>query len=149
VDGVEGPIFVSIGTAEKLRTFLDLNPRVSKDQILVDDYNHKLYKELGFSRFDQVDLKDIRKLDAKKLFRFFQLGFGNMWNYATKALEMAPVEGGVNWLDLPEGGLRNGGTLVVKGNDVIFQWSDTIPSDVPNVLDVLEIAKNSVRTTKG
>lgn len=112
----------------------------------MDDYDHVLYKKLGFSRFDEVNSEQRKQIDAMKLLRFLDLGLSNLWNYVTKALEMAPVEGNVDWLDLPEGGLRNGGTVVVKGDDVIYYWSDTIPSDVPNVKDVLEIARDAART---
>lgn len=112
----------------------------------MDDYDHALYKKLGFGRFDEVNSERAKRIDATKLLRFLDLGLENLWNYATKALSMAPVEGNVDWLDLPEGGLRNGGTLVVKGNDVIYYWSDTIPSDVPNVKDVLDIARDAART---
>jgi len=139
-NNISGPIFISIGTAEKLQTFLELNPSVPKEAILVDDYSHKLYKDLGFSRFDQISSDKINDLEIGKLFQLFQLGVGNLFNYATQALTMAPTEGNVNWLDLPEGGLRNGGTLVVNGEDVIYQWCDAIPSDVPKVEDVVKIA---------
>ena len=135
-----GPIFISIGTPDKLETFLQLNPHVSPESILVDDYDHKLYKNLGFSRFDEVTMDQVKDIDAKKLFSLINLGVGSLWNYATRALEMAPLEGSVDWTDLPEGGLRNGGTLVVKGDDVIYQWSDTIPSDVPEIADVVKVA---------
>jgi len=147
-NGINGPIFISIGNAEKLQTFLYLNPNVPREQILVDDYDHKLYKELGFSRFDQVSFDEVQEIEAKKIFQLFKLGIGNLWNYAMRALEMAPLEGNVNWLDLPEGGLRNGGTLVVKGDNVIYQWRDTIPSDVPKVEDVLKIARDAARNDK-
>ena len=148
--GVKGPIFVSIGTPAKLEKFLELNPNVSRDCILVDDYDHTLYKSLGFSRFDEVQLdraSDI-SISVPKLLRFFHLGVGNLWKYATNFLDMAPVEGSVDWTDLPVGGLRNGGTLVVKGDDVIYQWSDTIPSDVPEIAHVVEIAKSAAAAAK-
>lgn len=123
---------------------MELNPYVPRDMILVDDFDHALYKALGFSRFDEATLEQLKEIDTTKLLSLQTLGIGSLWNYATKALQMAPVEeGGVNWLDLPEGGLRNGGTLVVKGNDVIYQWSDTIPSDVPKVEDVVRIARDA------
>lgn len=141
---MNGPVFISIGTPEKLETFLELNPSVPRSSILIDDYNHGLYKNLGFSRFDEVSIDQASEISGKKLLRFFNLGAGNLWNYATRALEMAPLEGSVNWTDLPEGGLRNGGTLVVKGDNFIYQWSDTIPSGVPDISDVINIAKNAV-----
>lgn len=143
--GIKGPIFISIGTPSKLETFLELNPCVSRDSILVDGYNQSLYKQLGFSRFDEVGFDQAGDIDAKKLFTFFNLGIGNLWKYATRFVDMVPTEGNVDWTNLPEGGLRNGGTLVVKGDNIIYQWADTIPSDVPNIVDVVEIAKNAAQ----
>mmetsp|Transcript_4776 Transcript_4776/g.7262 ORF Transcript_4776/g.7262 Transcript_4776/m.7262 type:complete len:102 (+) Transcript_4776:753-1058(+) len=82
----------------------------------------------------------------RKLSAFLPLlGVSTLIQYVTHVLPLAPVEGTLNWLDLPEGGLRNGGTLVIQGDNVIYQWSDTIPSDVPDVQEVLQIAQNSVR----
>ena len=140
-------MFVSIGTPEKLQTFLELNPHVPQNSILVDDYEHKLYKRLGYTRFDEVD--DVSKIKPIKLFGLFDLGVGGLWNYATRFLEMAPVEGGVDWTELPEGGMRNGGTLVVTGDEVVYQWADTIPSDVPDVEEVLQIAKTAASRSRG
>jgi len=120
-----------------------MNPCVPRGEILVDDYDHVLYKKLGFSRFDEADLGWSDALKTTKLLRFLDLGAGSLWNYATKGLEMAPVEGRVDWLNLPEGGLRNGGTLIVSTDDIVYHWSDKIPSDVPNVNDVLNRARDA------
>jgi len=109
----------------------------------VDDYNHELYKQLGFSRFDELNKDDTNKINAKKLISFFSLGIPSLFNYATRFGDMVPIEGSVDWNNLPESGLRNGGTVVVKGDDIIYQHSDLIPSDVPNVADVVEIAKTA------
>lgn len=135
---------MSIGNPEKLEAFLEMNPCVPRGGILVDDYDHALYKELGFGRFDEVadfGWSDVAR--AAKVLRFADLGVGNLLNYATKGLSLAPVEGRVDWRNLPEGGLRNGGTLVVKGDDVVYQWKDKIPSDVPDVNDVLDRARKA------
>lgn len=144
-DGViQWPIFVSIGTPEKLDDFLGMNPCVPRGGILVDDYNHMLYKELGFGRFDEIaDFGWLDVAKAGKLLRFTDLGAGNLLKYTTKGLSLAPVKGRVDWRNLPEGGLRNGGTLIVKGDDVVYQWIDKIPSDVPNVNDVLDRARKA------
>jgi len=118
-----------------------MNPCVPRGGILVDDFDHALYKELGFGRFDEADVGWSDVTRATKLLRFANLGAGNLLNYATKGLGLAPVEGRLDWRNLPEGGLRNGGTLVVNGDDVVYQWSDKIPGDVPDVNDVLNRAR--------
>ena len=64
---VVGPIFISIGSPEKLETFLQLNPTVPRNNILVDDYDHKLYKQLGFSRFDELKKDQAGDINFKKL----------------------------------------------------------------------------------
>ena len=140
---IKGPLFISIGTPAKLNTFLELNPHVPRDSIFVDDYNHELYKQLGFSRFDELNKDDTNKINRTKLTSFFDLGIPSLFNYATRFWDMVPTEGSVDWNNLPEGGLRNGGTLIVKGGEVIYQHQDLIPSDVPNVADVVDIAKKA------
>ena len=145
-----GPIFVSIGTPEKLETFLELTPTVPREDVLVDDYEHRLYKNLGFTRFDEIGANQAGGISPRKLTRFFvDLGAGGLFSYATRFLEMAPTEGDVDWRNLPEGGLRNGGTLVVKGDDIIYQWSDKIPSDVPDIEEVVNIARDAAARAAG
>ena len=61
---VRGPIFVSIGSVDKLKLFLEKNPKIPADRILVDDYDHQSYKEtMGFERFDEIksfnELRDL------------------------------------------------------------------------------------------
>lgn len=141
VDGIVGPIFISIGSPAKLEKFLELNPTVPRDDILVDDYDHKLYKKLGFSRFDELNKDEASEINFKKLIP--NLGIVSLFSYATRFIDMVPTEGDLNWKELPEGGLRNGGTLVVKGDNVIYQWSDKVPSDVPNIADVVDVAKDA------
>ena len=125
-----------------------MNSCVPRDGILVDDYDHTLYKKLEFSRFDEAELVWSDTLKASKLLQFTNIGVANLLNYTTNALTMAPVKGRVDWRSLPEGGLRNGGTLIVNGEDIVYQWSDKIPSDVPNVNDILnmarKVAKNNI-----
>lgn len=135
------PIFVSIGNPDKLEKFLEANPTVDRGTILVDDYDHALYKGLGFDRFDRVDvgMEDLSRVG--KLLRFLTLGTEGLYNYAKNVPDLVPVEGRVDWSDLPEGGMRNGGTLVASGNDIVYRWSDKIPGDVPDVQDVLRRAK--------
>jgi len=144
---------VSIGRPEQLRTFLQENPRIPEDRILVDDHLHRSYKEtMGFSRFDET-------LDLTVLFRSWTklaiplvtvLGIPKLWSYLTKVPELAPVAPGkqLDWTELPEGGLRNGGTLVIANSDdkdtnngnagdhILYRWNDQIPGDVPDPSEV-------------
>lgn len=136
---VRGPIFVSIGSVDKLKLFLEKNPKIPADQILVDDYEHKSYKEtMGFERFDEIkSINQLRGLDPSKLVipLFGTLGVSKLLNYVQNVPALAPLEGDLNWSDLPEGGLRNGGTIVLGGGEdprVLYRWNDKIPGDVPD-----------------
>jgi hypothetical protein len=60
--GVGGPIFISIGDADKLNTFLDANDWMGRDQLFVDDYTFDAYRAAGFGRFDQVDKEAVKNI---------------------------------------------------------------------------------------
>jgi len=45
--------------------------------------------------------------------------------------------------------LRTGGTFVVQGDDVVYQWTDTIPGNHPVIEDVVTIAKDAAKTPAG
>eukprot|EP00536_Pseudo-nitzschia_multiseries_P017044 jgi/Psemu1/223582/e_gw1.1350.3.1 len=134
---IGGPIFVSIGRPEQLRTFLDENPRIPRDRILVDDHLHKSYKEtMGFSRFDEsLDGIALLRSGTKLVLPLVtELGITKLWSYLTKIPSLAPVAPGKQlvWTDLPEGGLRNGGTL----DRILYRWNDQLPGDVPDPSEV-------------
>jgi hypothetical protein len=42
--------------------------------------------------------------------------------------------------EVPEGVLWTGGTFVVQGNEVLYQWTDTVPGNHPVIDDVLKAA---------
>lgn len=86
--GVGGPIFISIGDAEKLNTFLDANDWMGRDQMFVDDYSFDAYKAAGFGRFDQVDKERVKnvKMSAPELG-----GLGGWMNYFSIVGKVSPV----------------------------------------------------------
>ena len=51
-------------------------------------------------------------------------------------MELSPVEPGSK--EFPEGVKRLGGTFVIDGDDVIYQWNDRIPGDNPDLDDVMQ-----------
>ena len=151
---VGGPIFISIGSVEQLRVFLEQNPKIPSDQFLVDDYDHKSYKEtMGFNRFDEIQsINQLAGLELSKMVLplFRTLGIPKLLEYVRKVPFLVPVEGDLNWRDLPEGGLRNGGTIVLGGGgtpSVLYRWNDKIPGDVPNPSEVYAAAKASSVST--
>jgi len=107
----------------------------------VDDYSFEAYNGVGFGSVADTDkeaLKDV-KMSAP------DLGFGQWMSYFGSVMKLSPVE---NFGEVPEGVLRLGGTFVVNGNDVKYQWSDRIPGDHPNIPDVVEIAQSEVMNRK-
>lgn len=133
-EGVSGPIFVSIGDEAKLNKFLDLNPCIPREKAFVDDMvSFDAYNAVGFGRFDEADKDDIRdvKLPAPDMG-----GFGGWWNYLSNVMSISPVPEGMKMGEFPEGVLRLGGTFVIDGRDVIYQWNDKLPGDHPVPEDV-------------
>lgn len=49
--------------------------------------------------------------------------------------------------DVPEGVLWTGGTFVVQGNEVLYQWTDLVPGNHPIIDDVLKQAEEASVTT--
>ena len=129
-------MFVSIGDAEKLQTFLEANPAVPSDAMFVDDYSFGAYEAVGFKSFTEMD-KDVVKgvtLGAPNLsFRQWMKYFGNV-------MRVSPVPDDMKFGEIPEGTLKLGGTFVVKGDEVIYQWSDRLPGDHPDIQEVLDVA---------
>lgn len=138
-EDIAGPIFISIGDKEKLETFLKQNPNISKDQMFVDDYNFDAYKAVGFKSFLEVDKETVKdvKMSAP------QLSFKQWMSYAGNVGKVSPIPKDMKFGEVPEGVLRLGGTFVINGDDVIYQWSDRIPGDHPDIDEVVSIAQNA------
>jgi len=127
---------VSIGDEEKLRTFLEVNPGIPSDAMFVDDYTFGAYKAVGFKSFTEMEADVVKgvTLSAPNLsFRQWMGYFGNV-------VKVSPVPKGMKFGEIPEGTLRLGGTFVVKGDEVIYQWSDRLPGDHPDIQEVLDVA---------
>lgn len=137
--GIGGPIFVSIGDAEKLNTFLEVNSFIPKEQMFVDDYSFDAYKAAGFRRFDEQDKDVVKniKLTAP------ELGFGEWMTYMSNVGKVSPVPKNMKFGEFPEGVLWTGGTFVIQGNNVLYQWSDTVPGNHPVIEDVIKVAKDA------
>lgn len=106
--------------------------------MFVDGYDFDAYNAVGFGSLGEdmnVDASDI-KMTAPELG-----GFGGWWKYLSNVMSLSPVEPGKS--GIPEGVKRLGGTFVVKGDDVIYQWSDKVPGDHPNLDDVMQVVENA------
>lgn len=47
--------------------------------------------------------------------------------------------------EVPEGVLRTGGTFVIQGQNVLYQWTDTVPGNHPVIEEVVQIAKDAAQ----
>ena len=56
-------------------------------------------------------------------------------------MKLSPIEEGKP--GLPEGVLRLGGTFVIDGSQVLYQHSDKVPGDHPDLEAVLAVVENS------
>lgn len=107
--------------------------------MFVDDYSFDAYKKVGFRNITDQDkkvLKDVKMTPPK-------LSFQQWMSYASTVGKVSPIPKDLKFGQVPEGVLRLGGTFVVSGDDVLYQWSDKIPGDHPNIQDVLSIALQS------
>ncbi|GAX16615.1 hypothetical protein FisN_7Lh351 [Fistulifera solaris] len=140
---IAGPIFVSIGDKEKLELFLKKNPYVSREQILVDNFNDfAAYKAAGFGRFDEQSKETIKA--AKDNMASPDLGgWKGAMTYLSSVGKLSPIPADIKFGQIPEGVLRLGGTFVVSGNDIVYQWSDRLPGDHPDIEKVWSIAKEA------
>ena len=142
--GICGPTFVSIGDAEKLNAFLDANPWMNKNRMFVDDYSFDAYKAAGFSRFDQIDKESVSNIKMTAP----QLSFGEWITYFSTVGKVSPVPQKMKFGEFPEGVLWTGGTFVLQGSEVVYQWVDTVPGNHPVIEDVVEAAKDATLRKK-
>jgi len=131
-----GPIFVSIGDEKKLQTFLEVNPFIPQENMFVDDYTFGAYEAVGFGSFLDADkdaVKDVKIQAPDLTFKQWMSYFGNVG-------KLSPIPDDMKFGQVPEGVLRLGGTFVVNDDDVVYQWSDRIPGDHPDIEEVLASA---------
>eukprot|EP00746_Dinoflagellata_sp_MGD_P062727 gnl/MRDRNA2_/MRDRNA2_26365_c0_seq1.p1 gnl/MRDRNA2_/MRDRNA2_26365_c0~~gnl/MRDRNA2_/MRDRNA2_26365_c0_seq1.p1 ORF type:complete len:162 (+),score=46.60 gnl/MRDRNA2_/MRDRNA2_26365_c0_seq1:356-841(+) len=157
--GIRGPVFVSIGDPEKLNLFFDNNPNVPRETMFVDDANGlSAYNTAGFKKSFAETLKDTEELKKLNISKFNpKLSFGQYIAYARDFIKMSPYPKGTGvgqfaqdivLGNLPEAGLRLGGTLVVNQDDVVYQWNDQMPGDHPDIDEVLAIAEEAAQKTQ-
>jgi len=104
--------------------------------MFVDDYSFAAYKAVGFKSFTDTDKEAAKqvKLSAPNLsFKQWMSYFGNVG-------KLSPIPKDMKFGQVPEGVLRLGGTFVINGDKVLYQWSDRVPGDHPDIQEVLKIA---------
>lgn len=110
----------------------------------MDDYSFDAYKAAGFGRFDQVDKEAAKNVKMTAP----ELGFSEWMGYFSTVGKVSPIPKDMKFGDVPEGVLWTGGTFVVQGDDVLYQWTDTVPGNHPVIDDVVNIAKDVAENKK-
>jgi hypothetical protein len=109
-----------------------MNPTIPRDKIFVDDLTFPAYDALGFGKFglDKEHRRYANRVQFPKINNIFK-----WWQYVTSIPIIGPFQEGE--YGIPEGGLKLGGTFIVKGDDIVYEWRDKLPGDLPNPSDVL------------
>jgi len=104
--------------------------------MFVDNYSFDAYKQVGFKSFTDTDKEEAKKVKMVAP----DLSFSQWMGYAGSVIKLSPIPSDMKFGDIPEGVLRLGGTFVVRGDEILYQWSDRVPGDHPDIKDVLSIA---------
>lgn len=107
--------------------------------MFVDDYTFDAYKKVGFKSFTEMDKEAVKEVKMTAPNLSLQEWIG----YFSNVGKVTPIPKGMKFGEVPEGVLRLGGTFVVKGDKVLYQWNDRLPGDHPDIQEVLEIAKSA------
>ena len=135
--GVEGPVFISIGDEAKLNKFLEINPTVPSDSVLVDGYDLQAYDAAGFEA-----LEFGKKLPEGFSLKPPDLGFRGWWKYLTNVGGVSPMPSDTVSDQQVLGAVSKlGGTFLVNGDNVFWQHNDVVPGDTPSLDDVLDAFK--------
>jgi len=127
-----GPLFISVGTAEKMSKFLELNPKIDGALAFVDaSSTFDAYEAVGFKKLgDSIPSSVNMKAPT--------LSGAQWWAYARNVMTLSPVDTKNIKPEVPEGVLRLGGTFVLDGDQVVYAWADAVPGDIPDVDQVLQ-----------
>jgi len=131
---ITGPLFISIGDDEKLSRFLELNPRIPRQNALVDGYDFKAYNSAGLGKIgdDRAAAKDVKLKPPTGV---------NWWSYLTNVGRISPVPKDLPFGKIPEGVLRLGATFAVNCERIEYAWADRLPGDHPEIGDVIDSFK--------
>jgi hypothetical protein len=124
---------VSIGEGDQLSLFLEKNPKVPKELMLVDDYSFAAYNRIGLGKIGddpRLAIKGTKNMKAPNVSR----------EYLSNAMKLAPIPKKFSF-KIPEGVTRLGGTFGVDGNKMVYLYEDGVPGDHPNPADVLAAFK--------
>lgn len=134
--GLAGPILVTVGTPEKLRRFLDVNPTIPRDRIFVDDSDgYDAFKAMGFGKLLDRVPESIETLGL----RIPGFDVGTAFNYITNVAWLSPVRSLAE--GVPEGVTLLGGTFAFANGRLLHASADRVPGDYASPGDVLDDAQ--------
>mmetsp|Transcript_39282 Transcript_39282/g.111389 ORF Transcript_39282/g.111389 Transcript_39282/m.111389 type:complete len:271 (+) Transcript_39282:3-815(+) len=136
--GLAGPILVSVGTPEKLRKFLELNPTVPRGRIFVDDSDsHDAFKAMGFGKIGDRFPENPETLRVR--LPGAGLDPGSAFNLVTNGHWLSPVKS--LGQGVPEALALLGGTLVFTRERMLHASGDRVPGDYASPGEVLDDAE--------
>jgi len=133
--GVSGPLLVSVGRADQLAKFLELNPELAGLPAAVDDTpEFKAYRAAGLGLLGDVKLEEPPDFKPPRT-----MGPGKWMKYMANTVTLAPIPKGVEFKfgDVPEGVRVLGGTYALDGEAVVFSHQDAVPGATPAISDVM------------
>ena len=136
--GVNGPLLVSVGRADQLAKFLELNPELKGLPAAVDDTpNFEAYRAAGLGLLGDVKLETPPDFKPPTT-----MGPGKWFKYMANTVTLAPTpkDADFKFGDIPEGVRVLGGTYVLDGDAVVFSHQDDVPGATPDIPDVLAAA---------
>jgi len=123
---INGPCFISIGEGDQLKIFLEKNPELPPELLLVDDYSFEAYKAVGLTTLLEA------KAGPERMSKMKAPDLGSKWfSYLGSAGKLAPIPKDLKFGQIPEGVTRLGGTFGLKGNKVTYVYEDATPADYP------------------
>ena len=131
---IAGPVLVSVGNVDKVDLFLEKNSRVPRELLLLDT-GLQAYKQVGFGKIGQNPQR--AAAGAKNMQMPKGFGFRRWIDYLSSVGPLSPREpqGGRFFQD---GVLQLGGTIALRGADIVFSYADGVPGDYPKAAKVLE-----------
>ena len=136
--GVGGPLLVSVGRADQLAKFLELNPELAGMAAAVDDTKtFEAYRAAGLGMLGDTKLETPPDFKPPT-----SMGPGKWFKYMANTVGLAPIpkDADFKFGDVPEGVRVLGGTYVLDGDEVVFSHQDAVPGATPEIGAVLAAA---------
>lgn len=125
--------YSSLAPGDQLKLFLEKNPQIPVDLMLVEDYTFGAFNSAGFGKIGENAELAVK---GTKKFAPPDLTPGQFFTYLRNVGELAPIPKGLKFA-VPEGVVRLGGTFGIDSEKVVYLYEDGIPGDNPTPTEVL------------